>query len=94
MYGDRGTAINNQLYLERLAGVTRDEFIELPIPLISWQSFPDETIQGLFSAEIAQFVDSVAHDAPPAVGIHEGVAIARTLDAIARSLVTGAPMRV
>jgi len=94
VYGDRGTAINNQIYLERLAGVTRNEFIDLPIPLISWQSFPDETIQGLFLAEIDEFVASIQEDTPPAVDIHQGVAISQTLDAIARSLASGQPENV
>jgi predicted dehydrogenase len=91
VYGDRGTAINNQLFLERLAGVARDEFIDLPIPLIRWRSFPDETIQGLFSAEIDQFIACIETDTPPAVDIYQGVAIIRTLDAIARSLASGQP---
>lgn len=94
VYGDGGTAINNQVYFSRLSGVTRDEFITLPIPLIGWQAYPDETIQDLFSAEIDEFVACIQHDKTPAVDIHAGVAISRTLDAIARSVATGQPAGV
>ena len=94
VYGDRGTAINNRLYLSKLRGLAREEFIELPIPLIEWRAYPDETIQSLFSAEIEEFVGCVRDDTPPAVDAREGAAIIKTLEAMARSLQSGAAVRI
>jgi predicted dehydrogenase len=94
VYGDQGTVVNNRLALNKLLDVGRDTFFELPIPLISWRDYPDPAVQGLFDAQIAGFVDSIETNRPPLVDVHEGVAIAATLDAAARSLGTGGRVAV
>ena len=92
VYGDQGTAVNNQLALNRLLDVGRDEFFELPIPLIAWRDYPDPAVQALFDAEIKAFLKSIKTGTPPPVDVHEGAAIAAALDAVVRSIATGRPV--
>jgi len=94
VYGDQGTVVNNHLALNRLLDVGRDEFIELPIPLITWRDYPDPAIQGLFDAQIGSFLESINTGRPPRVDVHEGTAIAATLDAVVRSIDTTQPIAV
>jgi predicted dehydrogenase len=74
--------------------VGRDEFLELPIPLIAWQEYPDPAIQALFDAEIHAFLASIDGTAAPPVDVYEGAAIAAVLDAIAASIASGCPVLV
>jgi predicted dehydrogenase len=92
VYGDEGTIINNQLASNRWLDVGRDEFVELPIPLIAWDEYPAPAIQSLFDAEIEAFLESIDTGSPPAVDVHEGAAIAVVLDAVAESAATGMPL--
>ena len=92
VYGDEGTIVNNQLASNRWLDVGRDEFLELPIPLIAWEEYPDPAIQSLFDAEIEAFVESIGGGAPPPVDVREGAAIAAALDAAAESIAKGKPV--
>jgi predicted dehydrogenase len=92
VYGDQGTIVNNQLALNRLLDVGRDEFFELPIPLITWRAYPDPAVQGLFDAAIDEFLRSIQAGNPPSVDVQEGAAIAATLDGIIQSIETGQPV--
>jgi predicted dehydrogenase len=92
VYGDQGTVVNNRLATNRLLDVGRDEFFELPIPLIAWQNFPDPAVQALFDAEIDSFLVSIQAGTPPPVDVHEGAAIAAALDAVSESIATGRPV--
>ena len=94
VYGEEGTIINNQLASNRWLDVGRDEFVELPIPLIAWEEYPDPAIQSLFDAEIEAFLESIDAGTPPPVDVHEGTAIAVVLDAVAESVTTGMPVRL
>jgi predicted dehydrogenase len=94
VYGDEGTIVNNQLASNRWLDVGRDAFLELPIPLIAWEEYPDPAIQSLFDAEIDAFLASIDAGAPPPVDVHEGVAIAAALDAAAESIATGRPVNL
>ncbi len=92
VYGDQGTVVNNQMALNRFEDVGRDEFVELPIPLISWAAYPDREVQAVFDREIVSFVDSIDTGTAPAVDVYEGAAIAATLDAVVESIETGQPV--
>jgi predicted dehydrogenase len=94
VYGDQGTVINNRLALNRLLDVGKDEFFELPIPLLAWSEYPDSAVQRIFDAQVTAFLDSIETNNPPLVDIDEGVAIAATLDAIVESIATGGPARL
>jgi predicted dehydrogenase len=94
VYGDQGTIINNQLASNRWLEVGRDEFVELPIPLIAWQEYPDPAIQSLFDTEIEAFLESIDAGNPPPVDVHEGAAIAGVLDAVAESITMGRPVHL
>ncbi len=94
VYGDEGTVINNQMALNRFQDVGRDEFVELPIPLISWAAYPDPQVQALFDREIASFVESIDAGTVPPVDAHEGAAIAATLDAMVQSIDIGQPVQL
>lgn len=94
IYGDQGTAVNNRLALNRFLDVGRDEFLELPIPLIAWREYPDPAVQELFDAQVAAFLNSIETSEPPAVDVHEGAAIAATLDAVAQSIEAGRSVAV
>jgi predicted dehydrogenase len=93
VYGDEGTIVNNGLASNRWLDVGRDEFVELPIPLVAWRAYPDPPVQALFDAEIDAFLESIEAGAPP-VDVHEGMAIAVALDAAAESIATGLPVRL
>ena len=92
VYGDEGTVVNNQLASNRWLDVGRDEFLELPIPLIAWVEYPDPAIQSLFDAEIEGFLGSIDAGTPPPVDVQEGAAIAAALDAATESIATGKPV--
>lgn len=94
VYGSGGTVVNNQLASNRWLDVGRDEFLELPIPLIAWEEYPDPAIQSLFDAEIKGFLGSIEAGNPPPVDVNEGTAIAVTLDAVAESIARGKPVHV
>lgn len=94
VHGDQGTVVNNELALNRFLDVGRDEFFQLPIPLIAWEAYPHSAVQALFNAEIEAFLHAIETGTKPPVDVHESAAIAATLDAVAQSIETGEPVSV
>ena len=84
IYGTRGTAINDRLYLSKVEEL--EDFIRLPITILAEHP--------TFGEEMAHFVDCILNDGTPLVDVRDGAKSAATCIAGAESIETGKPVRV